>query len=425
MVELRRTVSSIIIKLTRASPKGDRPLTVTTDVREHRLAFPAIITATAVALGTSGAPAALYGLYAQRWHFAPLTTTIIFSVYAAAALVAVLVTGAISDRYGRKPVLLAALVLILVGLVVFMTADGVPALIVARVLHGLGVGATVVAATAALLDLRPDDGARTGRLTGVAFNIGIAVAVIGTGFLADHDRHPLVTPYAIIATIAALVLVVIAALPETHTTERAVRLNIARPRVPLSIRSQFRFSVLGAMASWSVLGVFLSLYPAMASRAVHADHVLFGSAVVALSAIAGATSQLLSGRWDARRAAITGDVGTALFVILAIPAVRSGHGLAIALDAAALGFFFGLAFGSSLRHLTDHIPADHRGEVMSAFYVLAYGAMAVPTILAGWAATHWNLEDAFGPFMVLVALACLVAGLLGLTTGDRRRSDVG
>ncbi|MGO7984120.1 MFS transporter, partial [Rhizobium johnstonii] len=82
----------------------------------------------------------------------------------------VLVVGPLTDRYGRKPVLLAALGLILAGLVVFVTADSVAALIVARSLHGAGVGSTVVAASAALLDLRPADGARTGMRTGIAFN---------------------------------------------------------------------------------------------------------------------------------------------------------------------------------------------------------------------------------------------------------------
>jgi hypothetical protein len=51
---------------------------------------------------------------------------------------------------------------------------------------------------------------------------------------------------------------------------------------------------------------------------------------------------------------------------------------------------------------------------MSAFYVLAYGAMAVPTLLAGWAATTWGLSAVFPWFTAAVALACLAAGLLGL-----------
>lgn len=376
------------------------------------------MTLIAIALGTSGAPAALYGLYAEKWAFEELTTTIVFSVYAAAALIAVLVTGAISDRFGRKPVLITATLLILAGLGFFIAAQGVGWLLMARTLHGFGVGATVVVGTAALLDLRPDDGARTGRNTSITFNFGITVAVLATGWIADHGPHPLVTPFVALTAIFVLLLIAIALIPEPHTTDRATTLNIARPRVPASIRPQFRFSSLGAMASWSVLGVFLSLYPAIASRAVDADGVMFGAAVVAVSAAAASVSQIIAGTWDAKRTAIAGDFGTAVFLLLAVPAVASGNGWAIAADSALLGAFFGLAFGSSLRHLAENIPADHRGEVMSAFYVLAYAAMALPTIFAGWVATRYTPEDVFGPFMVLVAIACTTAGVLGMRQRD-------
>ncbi|KQY60796.1 MFS transporter [Aeromicrobium sp. Root495] len=390
----------------------------TTRPAPQRWAYPVLLAILVVGLGTSGAPAPLYGIYAAEWGFAPLTTTIVFAVYAAAALVAVLVTGSISDRYGRRPVLLTAVGLILVGLVVFMTAQDVEMLIIARGLHGFGVGATVVAATAALLDLRPDEGEKTGRRTGVAFNVGIAVAILGTAFIADLGPDPLVTPYAILAALSAVLFLALLAMRETHSDHRAATLHVARPHVPASIRHHFRFSALGVMASWSVLGVFLSLYPSIASRAVHADHVLFGGTVVALSAGSAAIIQVFASRWPAKPAAIVGDIGTAVTLLLAIPAVDSGNGWLIAIDSAVMGLFFGLAFGSSLRHLTQHIPAEHRGEVMSAFYVLAYGAMAVPTLVAGWAATVWAPDDIFAPFISVVAVACLSAGLLGLRTPD-------
>ncbi|MFL6160353.1 MAG: MFS transporter, partial [Marmoricola sp.] len=132
--------------------------------------YPLLIALLAVALGVSGAPAPLYGIYQQEWHLAPLTTTLVFAVYAFAALGSVLVAGKVSDKVGRKPLLVAAAIAMIVGLVIFMTAHGVAALFVARALHGAAVGATVVVGSAALLDLRPDDGARTGHLTGIMFN---------------------------------------------------------------------------------------------------------------------------------------------------------------------------------------------------------------------------------------------------------------
>ncbi|MDT9593468.1 MFS transporter [Nocardioides zeae] len=379
-----------------------------------RWPYPAVLVLTAVMLGVSGAPAPLYGIYAEQWGFAPITTTVVFAVYAAAALSSVLVTGAISDRYGRRPVLLVAIVLVLVGLVVFALADGVVALVVARALHGWGVGAVVVAGSAALLDLRPDAGARAGLHSGVAFNLGIAVTVLLVSLDAELGPAPLVTPYVVLAVLTLLGAVAVLAMREPHTQDRAVRLNVARPRVPAAIRPDFRFSALGVMAAWSVLGVFLSLFPTIAAHAVGTTNLAFGGSVVAISAGVAALSQAVGARFAARSAAVVGDLGTAASLLLCIGAVALGDPVVLLATSAVLGVFFGLAFGASLRHLGQVVPAGHRGEVMSAFYVLAYTAMVVPTLLAGWAATVWGAEDVLAPFLVLVAVACTAAGLLGL-----------
>ncbi len=269
---------------------------MTTTRPVQRWAFGMLLALVAVSLGVSGAPAPLYALYAQEWGFAPLTTTIVFAVYAVAALAAVLVTGSISDRYGRRPVLMVAALLILAGLGLFMAADSVVWLLAARILHGLGVGAVVVVASAALLDLRPDEGDRTGRITGVVFNSGIAVVLVAVSLIVDRGPAPTVLPYAILAGIVAVLLLGLLVMREPHTEERAVRLHVARPRVPREIAAHFRFSALGVMASWSVLGVLLSLYPRIASEAIGATSVLFGGAVVAASAAASALSQAVGAR---------------------------------------------------------------------------------------------------------------------------------
>lgn len=387
-------------------------------------AFGTLLTLLAVSLGVSGAPAPLYSLYADEWGFAPLTTTVVFAVYAVAALSAVLVTGSISDRYGRRPVLLAAATLILVGLGLFIAADSVAWLLAARVLHGLGVGSVVVVASAALLDLRPDDGERTGRITGVWFNGGIAATLVAVAFVVDRGPAPTVLPYAALAGLVLVLLLAVVVMREPHADDRATRLNVARPRVPREIAGHFRFSALGVMASWSVLGVLLSLYPRIASEAIGATSVLFGGVVVGASAAASALSQAIGSRWPARPTAIVGDVGTGLSLVLCVPAVAVGNAWAIAGASTLVGLFFGLAFGGSLRHLSQHVPAAHRGEVMSAFYVLAYGAMAVPTVLAGWAATVWSPQTIFAPFMITVAVVCGGAALLGVRTDERADEPV-
>ena len=396
-------------------------MSTTATGRTQRLtvpAYPLLITLMAVALGVSGAPAPLYGMYSTRWQLAPITTTIVFAVYAVGALLAVLVAGVVSDRVGRKPLLLAAVVAMIAGLVVFMTADGVAALIVARALHGAAVGTTVVVGSAALLDLRPEHGARTGHLTGIMFNVGMAVTILGASLLAQYAPDPLVTPYAVVALIVLVLLLALLGVPEPHHDRGLTALRIARPGVPRSIRYDFRFAVLGVMAAWSVLGVYLSLFPAFAGQKTGIHSLVFGGLVVAAMAGSAAVSQALGGRLIARRAAIIGDFGTAVALGVGVLALNTHNAPVVAGAAVLMGLAFGLAFGGSLRHLGGVVPAGRRGEVMSAYYLLAYGAMAVPTILAGWAATTWGLGAVFPWFTAAVALACIAAGVLGLRTPE-------
>jgi hypothetical protein len=150
-----------------------------------------------------------------------------------------------------------------------------------------------------------------------------------------------------------------------------------------------------------VLGVLLSLYPSLAAQQTGIHNLVFGGAVVASTALSGATAQLFATGVPARWAAILGDTGMALSLLLTVPALATHNWVAVLAAGVALGATFGLGFGGSLRHL-------------SAYYLLAYSAMALPTILAGWAATTWGLSAVFPWFVGVVALACLIAAGLGL-----------
>lgn len=380
----------------------------------QRWAYGLVLAATGVALGVSGAPAPLYGIYETQWHLSPLSTTTVFAVYGISALGAVLVSGRISDVVGRKPVMVGAFATMILGLVAFLLADSMPMLLVARALHGAAVGATVVAGAAALLDLRPERGARSGQLSGVAFNVGMAVAVLGTAVLAQYAPSPLRTPYVVIAVICLAVAAGMLALREPHTARVRTRITIAKPAVPREIRADFWFSAIGVMAAWSVLGVLLSLYPSLAAAETGVHNLVFGGAVVASTAFAAAMAQLFATRIPARRAAIAGDLGMAAALLATIPALGTAQPVVVVIAGLVLGATFGLGFGGSLRHLSEVVPPHRRGETMSAYYLLAYSSMALPTLAAGWAATTWGLATVFPWFIATVAVACVLAALLGI-----------
>ena len=138
-------------------------------------------------LAGSSAPTPLYALYQAEWGFSPITTTIVFGVYALAVLSALLTAGSLSDHVGRRPVLLAAVVAQAATKAVFATASGVPELVVARIVQGLSTGAAMSAIGAGLLDLHKSKGTIA---NAVAPLTGTALGAIGSGLLVQYLPVP-------------------------------------------------------------------------------------------------------------------------------------------------------------------------------------------------------------------------------------------
>ncbi len=106
----------------------------------------------AVMLGTT-LPTPLYVIYQMQWHFSSAVITLIYAVYAAGVLVALVFAGRVSDQVGRRPVLAAVLALSTLSTVVFIIASSVGWLFVGRVLSGFSAGLMTGTGTAALTEM--------------------------------------------------------------------------------------------------------------------------------------------------------------------------------------------------------------------------------------------------------------------------------
>ncbi|MDF0530623.1 MFS transporter [Tsukamurella sp. 8F] len=389
----------------------------------QRWAYGLLLVLLGLALGVSALPSPLYPIYQAEWGLTPLTTTVVFAVYAIGALGAALTVGPVSDAVGRKPVLIAAVLAITVGMAVFLGATTEWQLLIARFLHGAAIGSITVVAGAALLDVRPHDGPANGMRAGVALNVGIAVTVLGAAAAAQWAPAPLRTPFAAVELVVLAILAAVLVLVEPHTGRTGGRVRFRPPTVPRVISRDFWFSGIGILAAWSVLGVFLSLYPALAEHATGVDSAMFTGAVVATMAGSAALAQWIGGRYSPLPTAIVGDAGMIVSLALAVVAVHVGSAAFVIADAALLGVTFGLAFGGSLRHLTSVAPDDARGQVMSAFYLLGYLAMGIPTVIAGYLSTTFSTAAVFPWFAAAVGIGCLVAGLLGARSLTRTGAD--
>ena len=127
----------------------DRPQLATR--REVAFWFIAYVFA-ATMLGTT-LPTPLYVIWQSEWGFSSGVVTLIFAVYAAGVLAALVFAGRASDQVGRRPVLGAALGLSGLSTVVFILATSVGWLFLGRVLSGFSAGLMTGTATAALTDM--------------------------------------------------------------------------------------------------------------------------------------------------------------------------------------------------------------------------------------------------------------------------------
>jgi MFS family permease len=81
--------------------------------------FWAVAASMSVLTAFSTAPSALYGIYRRQDHLSSITVTIVYAVFAAGIVTSLLLVGHLSDWYGRRTLLIPALLTGLVAAVIF------------------------------------------------------------------------------------------------------------------------------------------------------------------------------------------------------------------------------------------------------------------------------------------------------------------
>jgi predicted MFS family arabinose efflux permease len=415
--------------LTEAAPLiGPAERTVTQRTGTARRALPLraayALAAFVIFLGlfASVTPSPLYHSYSVLWHFSPLTLTLIYATYAFGVLTTLLLGGRVSDQVGRRPVLLAALGVLMGSSVLFMVASATAWLFVARALQGLATGAALSTASAALLDLHPRrDAARVGLANGVASAAGLGVGFLVSSVLVQLGPAPRVLPYVVLLVLFATAFAGTYWMPEPVRERSRIRLTPQRPSVPAGIRHPFLLASLAVIGSWSLGGLFFSLGPGLSAQLFRSSSVIVAGIGAVALALSAALSQLIFHRSAPWVGATVGSAILAAGTVLIIVAAVTGSGAAYIAGSVVGGAGFGVAFLGGLRQLVAVIPDRHRAAVMSAFYIVAYASLSVPAVIAGLVVTHLGLEVTFETFGSVVAAIALAMAAEAWRTRPGRR----
>lgn len=368
---------------------------------------------TLMAFGT--VPTPLWPIYQTRDHFGPTTVTIAFAVMVIGAAGSLRLLGHLSDRLGRRRIVIPALLVGILSAAVLAIWPALPGLIIGRLLTGVAIGLMASTATAYLADLyreaRPGEtGSRVPGLVSTAANLGgLAVGPLVAGMLAQSAPAPVHTSYVVFGLLMVTQLGLLLASPETVDRELTGR---DRP-VRFALRPGFG-AVFGAASSlgffaFAVMGLFSSLGAIIVRGELGITSYFVAGLAPFVAFAASAVGQLALGR---SAQSVVLRLGTILFPLgLALTAVSLYRPtLWLVLVAAGLaGAGAGLLFKSGVTQTVIAADPASRAGVLATFFVISYVGMGLPSIAFSLVIQHVALKPTMIGFAAVLSVGAIIA----------------
>ncbi|HWW88260.1 MAG TPA: MFS transporter [Vicinamibacterales bacterium] len=358
----------------------------------------------------------LLPFYAETFGASPLTIGLLFAVFSLCQLIAAPALGDLSDRHGRRPILVFSLAGTVVSFVLLALAHSITMLFVARIVDGLS-GGNISTARAYVADVTaPKDRARAYGMIGAAFGLGFILGPAMSGVLSRVSyTAPIWTAAAMtfVATLMAWFW-----LPETVHRAQAGTGNPLRFLPELFERPLVRRVLVIDFIYWSAFGAFQTTFALFASRRFGFDAGQTGYFFAAF----GVLGVIVQGGLIRPIVRKLGDKLTFVlglsFAAIGLAWAAMAHSVAmfaIALVPLALGIGFGHPTVSSLVSLVA--KRDEQGRVQGA----ASGVESLGrTVGPVWGNASLQQFGEASPYLSAAALLVLTIALtLGLQLGNR------
>ena len=375
-------------------------------------------------------------LYRAKLGLSAPVLEAMFALYAVGLVPGLLAGGALSDRLGRRPVVLFALVISMIGSVVLIAGTrGEGWLFAGRLIVGLGSGSAFSAGAAWIKELSappyedPAPGAGARRASS-AMTLGFAAGPLVAGALAQWAPLPTILPYLpqLAGSVAALVLT--ARTPETVRVGTAGIGESRWWRLRIHGLGQPRFwRVVVPVAPWVFMAVAVGFVyvPGLVADRASGIPIAFAAALAVAAAAGGVAVQPLARRLASRddprrpRLLVTGLVLVTVGLlgeagVTAVSTLGPWQPVLALLASAELGCGYGITLVFGLTEVARLARPEDLAGLTGVFQVACYTGFAVPDILS-------LLQHAASPPVLLLALATLAALTLTASTWQARQVD--
>ncbi|MEM8787136.1 MAG: TCR/Tet family MFS transporter [Pseudomonadota bacterium] len=334
--------------------------------------------------------------------------------------------GNLSDRFGRRPVLINSLIFMGIDYLLMAIAPALWMLFIARIVAGI-TAATHSTATAYLADLSAK-GQRAANfgLVGAAFGIGFILGPAIGGLLGElGPRAPFVAAGVLALANAAFGYFV---LPETLPPEKRRRFEWRRANPFAALMRVRRMAEVGGLMGISFIYMISNyVYPVIWSYFT-IERFGWSTGMVGLSLAAfGICSAIVQGWLIRRLVAWWGDARTAVFGLVMhivgvaiLSVLTSGVLVFVLMPITALGVVAGPALQGMM---ADRLPDDEQGELQGVFASVTAVATILSPLIMTWIFRSFTAADApiYAPGAPFAAAGLLAVVALALLWRSRRR----
>jgi DHA1 family tetracycline resistance protein-like MFS transporter len=303
--------------------------------------------------------------YAEQFGASPLVIGLLFAAYSLCQLLAAPALGDLSDRWGRRPILIFSLLGTVVSFVMLAMAHSIVMLFLARIVDGLS-GGNISTARAYVADItEPKDRARAYGLIGAAFGLGFIMGPALSGMLARVSYTAPIWAAAALTMVAALMALFW--LPETVHRAHAGAGNPLSYIPELLRRPAMRRVLTVDFLYWFAFSIFQTTFALFAQRRFQFDVSRTGYFMAGF----GVLGAVIQGGFIRPIVKRTGDksmfIAGLVFSIIGLLAAAAAHSVtafALSLVPLAFGMGFGHPTVSSLVSRAGR--GDEQGRVQGA-----------------------------------------------------------
>jgi MFS family permease len=363
----------------------------------------------------------LYPLYAERWDLTPFLVTAVFATYQLTLIVVLPLFGGLSDRFGRRIVLIGAALLIAASGVLFAAAPHVAFLFAGRVLQGAGTALGMGAGTAALLDNR---GTRTPLFASstatVSTAMGLTAALIISGVVAEYLPLPTVWGFVVLVVLALAVAVLLVTTPDDRPIG-GPRWRPQLPELPRGMALVFWLATLSLSLAYCAGAIFLAMGAQMISAFAITDSILVvGLLLGSSTAVIGLTGVLIAGV----PATMSIGIGAVLALVnmgLMAGVAEAGSVSLFLVSSLVGGMAYAFGFSGGLGLLGAVVPPDRSGAILSTLYLVAYVLQAIAALGTGALATAYGMRAGIILSAAVMCVMCALVAVLLLVHVRRAR----